>query len=52
MSMRRCRFSVARTAEMFVMLAKKELVGHAGNVIANDDVPRFRLRKFFVGGGH
>ena len=33
---------------MFVMLTKKELVGHTGNVIANDDLPRFRLRKFFI----
>jgi len=37
---------------MFVVLAKKELVGHAGNVIANDDVPRFRLGKLFIKCGH
>jgi hypothetical protein len=37
---------------MLVMLAKKELIGHAGNVIANDDVPRFRLGKFFIECGH
>src|SRR5260370_17420482 len=37
---------------MFVMLAKKELVGHAGNVIADDDVARLQLRKFFIGSGH
>src|SRR6266436_1054086 len=37
---------------MFVMLAKKKLIGHAGNIIANDDVPRFLLRKVFIGGGH
>ncbi len=50
--MRRCRFSVARIAEMFVMLAKKELIGHAGNVIADDDVARFHLRKFLIGSRH
>jgi len=43
---------MARIAEMFVMLAKKELVGHAGNVIADDDVARFHLRKFFIGSRH
>jgi len=37
---------------MFVMLAKKELVSHAGNVIANDDVARFHPPKFFIGSRH
>src|SRR5258708_30600241 len=37
---------------MVVRLGKKELVGHARNVIAHDDVPRFFLRKLFIGGGH
>src|SRR5712664_555776 len=37
---------------MFVTPAKQELVGHAGNVIANDDMARFRLRKFFVRSWH
>ena len=37
---------------MFVMLAKEKLVGHAGNVIANDDVPGLHLRKLFIGSGH
>src|SRR5713101_854059 len=43
---------MARIAEMFVMPAKKELVGHAGDVIANDDVPRLHLGKLFIGGRH
>src|SRR5713101_7284677 len=51
-SMRRRRFSVARIAEVFAMLAKKELVGHSGDVITNDDVARFHLREFFVSNGH
>ncbi len=37
---------------MFAMLAKEELVGHASNVIANDDVPRFHLRKLFIRSRH
>src|SRR5260370_36304457 len=51
-STRRNRFAAERTAQMFAMLAKKELICHAGDVIANDDVPRFRLRKFFIRSGH
>jgi len=34
------------------MLPKKELVGHAGNVIAHNDVSCFLLGEFFVGRGH
>ena len=37
---------------MFLVLAEKELVGHTGNVIANDDVPRFHLGKLLIGSGH
>ena len=37
---------------MFVVLAEEEVVGHAGDVIADDDVARFGLREFFIGEGH
>jgi hypothetical protein len=37
---------------MVVMVAQKELIGHAGDVIADDDVARFHPRKFFVESGH
>ncbi len=37
---------------MLVMAAKKELIGHAGNVIADDDVARFRLCVFLIGSWH
>jgi len=37
---------------MAMMAAKKELIGHAGYVIADDDVAWLRLRKFFVGSRH
>src|SRR6266550_971609 len=50
--MKRCRFSLASIAKMFVMPAQKELVGHAGDVIANDDVACFHLREFFIGSRH
>ncbi len=43
---------MARVAEMFVVPAKKELVGHAGDVIADNDVARFHLREIFIGNGH
>ena len=39
-------------AKMFIMLAKKKLVGHARDVIANDDVARFHMRKFFIESRH
>src|SRR5258708_38853681 len=50
--MRRYRFLATRIAEVLVMLAKKELVGHAGDIVANDDMARFHLREFFVGSRH
>src|SRR5437879_10019034 len=50
--MKRCRFSLASIAKMFVMPAKKELVGHAGDVIANYHVACFHRREFFIGSGH
>src|SRR5256884_3270751 len=34
------------------MPAKKELVGHAGNVIADDDVADFPQGQFFIGSRH
>ena len=37
---------------MFVMLAKQKLIGHSGDVVANNDVPRFRLRKLFIESRH
>jgi len=37
---------------MFVMAAKEELIGHTGDVIADDDVARFRLCVFLVGTWH
>lgn len=37
---------------MLVMLAKEKLVGHAGDVIADNHMPRFNLRELFVGSGH
>src|SRR6266850_1903868 len=37
---------------MLVMLAKQKLIGHSGDVVANNDVPRFHLRKLFVGSRH
>src|SRR5580658_7378343 len=37
---------------MLLMFAKKELVGHSGDVIANDDVARLGAGAFFVRGGH
>ena len=33
---------------MLMVLAQKELIGHPGDVIANDNVPRFRLCKLFM----
>ena len=37
---------------MFVMAAEKELIGHAGNVIAYDDVTQLRVGELFVRGRH
>src|SRR5205085_9919974 len=51
-SMKRCRFSLASIAKVFVMPAQKEFVGHAGDVIANDDVACFHPREFFIGSRH
>src|SRR5882762_6969142 len=49
----RCgRRTAGSAAKILVMPAKKELVGHAGDVIANDDVARFRLRKLLMGSRH
>lgn len=37
---------------MLLVLAKQELIGHAGDVIANDDVTGFCVGRFFVRDGH
>jgi len=37
---------------MLLMAAKEELIGHAGDVIADDDVARLRLRQLLVGRRH
>ncbi len=37
---------------MIVMEAQEKLIGHAGDVIADDDVARFYPREFFVESGH
>ena len=50
--MKRCRFSLASIAKMFVMPAKKELVGHAGDVVADHDVTRDTERLLFMIGRH
>ena len=46
------RTPVDAIPEMFVMAAKEELIRHACNVIADDDVARLGLRKVFVGRWH
>ncbi len=51
-SMRRSRSVAERATHMFMMLAKKELICHAGDVIAHDKVPCFGLGKFFIGRRH
>ena len=42
----------ASGTEVVVVLAEEELVGHAGDVVADDDVAGFGLRQLFVGDGH
>src|SRR5437870_11706870 len=37
---------------MLAMLAQQELIGHSGNIIANDDMARLAPREFFVRGRH
>jgi len=37
---------------VLLVFAKQELVGHSGNVVADDDMPRFRAGQFFVRSGH
>src|SRR5262249_20635513 len=52
-SFRRDEASVSSSiAEVFAMLTKQKLIGHPGDVVANNDVPRFRLCKLFVEWGH
>ena len=33
---------------MLAMLAKQKLIGHTGDVIADDDMPCFRASRFFM----
>ena len=40
------------SAELVVMLAQEELVRHACDVVADNDVARGHLRKFLIRGGH
>jgi len=37
---------------MLLVLAKQELIRHSSDVIADDDVTRFRAGRFFVRDGH
>ena len=47
-SIRRGGGAVAGIAETFVMLAKQKLIRHSCDVVANNNVPHFPLRKLFI----